>query len=157
MSALPSATRPNFTAEPSVFVTASGRPSMKASVLASPCERLTAAIQGSPRVGQRAGADRLGSADASCRRTVRRSAPRPTMPAPEQPERGRADDAEQRHAFGHQREVDGEFVAAGDELLGAVERIDQEEAAAKWRRGQLDALFRQRRHVAAQAAPGLRR
>ena len=43
MSALPSAIRPNLTAEPQVFLTALGLLSMRASLLGSPCERLTAA------------------------------------------------------------------------------------------------------------------
>ena len=46
MSAAPSARRPNLTAEPSVNLCAPGRLPIKASDLASPCERLTAAIQG---------------------------------------------------------------------------------------------------------------
>ena len=48
--------------------------------------------------------------------------------APDQPERGGADDAKQRRSAGYQRQINGEFVAAGDEFLGAVERVDQEEA-----------------------------
>ena len=67
--------------------------------------------------------------------------------APDQPERGRADDAEQRRPVGHQRQIDGEFVAAGDEFLGAVQRVDQEEAFLVGQRGRLGALFRQRRYV----------
>ena len=49
--------------------------------------------------------------------------------------------------MGHQRQVDGEFVAAGDEFLGSVERVDQEEAFFVGLRGLLGALFRQRRYV----------
>ena len=77
--------------------------------------------------------------------------------APDQPERRRADDAEQRRAVGHQREIDGEFVAAGDEFLGAVERVDQEEAAVRGQPRQMGALFGQRRDVWEPAAPDLRR
>ena len=48
-----------------------------------------------------------------------------------------------RRAMGHQRHIDGEFVAAGDELLGTVERIDQEEAALVRRFRQINALLGQ--------------
>ena len=99
----------------------------EASVLGSPCERLTAAIQGSPASAAGPGADRLGAPMLRRRQTHPLGAAADDA-APEQAERGRADDAEQRHALRHQREVDGELVAAGDELLGAVERVDQEEA-----------------------------
>ena len=134
MSAPPSATRPNLTAEPSPAGPRRAVPSMKASVLLSPCERLTATIQGSPRGGKRAGTDRLGSGDAPPADRQPFGAA-PDQPAPDQSQRRRADDAEQRRAVGHQREVDRELVAAGDELLGAVQRIDQEEAAAiRWLR-----------------------
>src|SRR5205814_5419768 len=68
----------------------------------------------------------------------------PDQPAPDQAQRRRADEAEQRLAVAHQCEVDRELVAAGDELLGAVERIDQEKAAAiGWRR-LMQTLFGQR-------------
>src|SRR6185436_20987960 len=67
--------------------------------------------------------------------------------APDQPERRRTDDAKQRYPVGYQRQVDGEFVAAGDEFLGAVERVDQKEAVSIGQRGLLGALFRQRRYV----------
>ncbi len=40
--------------------------------------------------------------------------------------------------------IDGELVAAGDEFLGAVERIDHEERAREGRRGCAGALLRQR-------------
>jgi hypothetical protein len=75
MSAPPSATRQNFIAEPAICRTAPGRLSIKASVRASPCERLTAAIQGSPADGK----DRvwIGSVPPVI---VSRSAPRPTSP-----------------------------------------------------------------------------
>src|ERR1700690_3186025 len=53
MSAAPSATRPNLTADPSICLTAPGLLSIKASVLASPCERLTATVQGPPGGGRR--------------------------------------------------------------------------------------------------------
>ena len=61
----------------------------------------------------------------------KRSAPRPTMPRQAMPFRRRRDDAEDRHAVRHDRDVDGEFVAAGDEFLGPVERVDQKIAAAR--------------------------
>jgi len=50
--------------------------------------------------------------------------------APDQSERGRADDAEQRRAVAHQRQIEVNSLRAGDEFLGAVERVDQEEAAS---------------------------
>ena len=71
--------------------------------------------------------------------SARRAAPRHrrTSAARRRGRRGRARPARARArrrcraaaSLGHQREIDGEFVAAGDEFLGAVERIDQEEAA----------------------------
>jgi hypothetical protein len=67
------------------------------------------------------------------------------QPPPQQPDRRRADDAEQRDTVGHQRDVHGELAAAGEELLGSVERIDQEEAAAERRDHVVRPLFRQRR------------
>src|SRR6478735_3490180 len=89
MSALPSAIRPNFTAEPTVFLTALGRPSMNASLLRSPWERLTAAIQGSPCVGSVR--VRTGSAAPMFTPSnLTRSAPRPTMPRQSRPSAGAA-------------------------------------------------------------------
>jgi hypothetical protein len=104
---------------------APGRLSIKASLLGSPWERLTAAIQGSPRLG--AGRVWIGSAVLRPAWSSRsRSAPPPTSP---------------------RREVDRELVPAGYELLGAVERIDQNEAAAiGWPR-ELHPFFRQRWNV----------
>ena len=128
MSTAPSATRPNLTAEPSSERTAPGRSAMKASVAGSPCERLTATVQGFPRRRARAG---CGSARRAARRrrsSVSRSAPRPTMPRQIKPSAGAPTMPSSGAAAGHQREIDGEFVAAGDEFLGAVERVDQEEA-----------------------------
>src|SRR3984885_4016235 len=79
--------------------------------------------------------------------------------APDQSECRRPDDAEQRHSIGHQSQIDREFVAAGDEFLGAVQGIDQEEcawavlwAAAASRRY---ALFRQRRNIRRQPGKAL--
>jgi len=43
------------------------------------------------------------------------------------------DDAERRTAISDQADVDGEIIAALYELAGAVERIDQEEAAVEFR------------------------
>ena len=77
-----------------------------------------------------AGVDRLGRAAAPPSLTRQPFGAAADQAAPDQSERRRADDAEQRRAVGDQREIDGELVAAGDEFLGAVERIDQEEAAA---------------------------
>ncbi len=143
MSASPSARRPNLTAEPSLSLTAPGRASIKASVLTSPCERLTAATHGAPGAG--IGRVRIGSAEPPEQPAMTsRSAPCPTRPRSDQPERRRADDAEQRRAVGYQREVDGELVASGDIFLGAIERVDQEEAAAIGRGRQMDPFFRDR-------------
>ena len=62
--------------------------------------------------------------------------------APDQPERRGADDAEQRYPVGYQREVDSEFVAAGDEFRGGVQsRVDQKEAVSIGQGGVLGALF----------------
>ncbi len=130
MSATPSATRPNLTAEPSVRRMAPGRAAIKASVLASPCERLTATIQGSPGGGRR----RVWMAVAAApdkppnRQPLGAAA---DQPAPDQAERRRADDPQQRRPVGDQSEIDREFVAAGDKFLGAVQGVDQEEAAAE--------------------------
>ena len=44
------------------------------------------------------------------------------------PARRHADRAQHRAAVAHQADVDGEIVAPGGELLGAVQRIDQPEA-----------------------------
>lgn len=70
--------------------------------------------------------------------------------APDQPQRRRADDPEQRRATGHQCQVDGEFVAAGDEFLGTVERIDQEEAVLKGQPRLSGALLGKRGYVRGQ-------
>ena len=128
MSATPSATRQNLTADPSICLTAPGRLAMKASVLGSPCDRLTATFHGCRAAGNCG----YGSARPRGRRLAQRHplGAAADQPAPYQPERRRADDAEQRPAVGHQRNIDGILVVAGDEFLGAVERIDQEEAAS---------------------------
>ena len=63
------------------------------------------------------------------RLVVSRSAPRPTRPRHISPSAGAPMMPSSGVPFGHQREIDGELVAAGDEFLGAVQRIDQEEAA----------------------------
>ena len=69
--------------------------------------------------------------------------------APQIAERRRADDAEERRPFGHQRDIDRVFVAPGDEFPRAVERVDQKVTAAHYRlrlfaRG---VLLRNDRHV----------
>ena len=51
---------------------------------------------------------------------------RPTKPAVQRRSRRREHHAEPRRAAVDQADVDGVIVAAADELLGAVERIDQE-------------------------------
>src|SRR5665213_2996162 len=64
----------------------------------------------------------------------------PNQAAPDQSERRRADNAQKRRPVRHQRDVDRELAAASDEFLGAVERIDQKEAAMIRRLRQIDAL-----------------
>ena len=118
---------------------------MKASVLASPCERLTATVHGWPRGGQRR--VRIGSISGLPLPSVSRSAPRPTMPRQISPSAGALTMPSSGVPVGHQRQIDGEFVAAGDEFLGAVQRVDQEEAFLIGQRGLKGALFRQRRYV----------
>ena len=122
---------------------------------ASPCERLTAAIQGSPRGGKLR--VRIGSPPRrTLAFTVSRSAPRPTSPRQISPSAG-APICRAAASRGDQRDIDGEFVAAGDEFLRAVERIDQEEAAVDRAASPVDALLGQRRNIRQQAVPGLRR
>ena len=64
-----------------------------------------------------------------------RSAPRPTTPRQTSPSAGAVMMPRIGTPLGHQRDIDRIFVAAGDEFPRAVERIDQEIAAA------LDRLF----------------
>src|SRR3979490_502839 len=129
MSAPPSATRPNLTAEPSACRIAPGLAPIKASVLISPCDRLTATIQGAPRGGR--GRGWIGSA----RPPPPPPPPHPSRarppppPPPYQSECRRPDDAQDWRRVRHQREIDRKLVAAGDKFLGAVKRIDQKETA----------------------------
>src|SRR5690242_13666970 len=94
-----------------------------------------------PRFRTRAGLDRLGSPDTGLTQPhalgtlADQSAPQPS-------DGWRADDAEQRRPIRDQRKIDREFAPAGDELLGAVERVDQKEAAAIGRLALMRALFR---------------
>ena len=127
---------------------------------ASPCERLTAAIQDWPGDGK--GRVRIGCAGPSLPNSVAVSGRKPLgaladQAAPDQSERRRADDAEQRRSLDHQSEVDGEFVAAGDEFLGAVQGIDQEEGLGQPGPPPLRrcALFRQRRNIGRQPGKAL--
>ena len=98
----------------------------------SRCERLTAAT--APCAGPAPRADRLrligavrqqaqplGAVRRRCRARSGRGLGAAMMPAIGTPPR---DD----------REIDGELIAAGEEFLGAVERIDQDEAAIEGRR-----------------------
>ena len=69
-----------------------------------------------------------------CRRARRRAGRQPKAlgaaagcGAPDQAERGRGDDPQRGEASPHQAQIDGEFVAAGDQLTGAIDRIDQHE------------------------------
>src|SRR6202166_3750739 len=86
MSAPPSATRPNLSAEPNTSRMAPGRSAMKASVRRSRCERLTATTQGSPPLGCRRRVW-IGSAP-SPSVVFSRSAPRPTSPRQTSPSAG---------------------------------------------------------------------
>ncbi len=129
MSATPSATRPNLTADPSICLTAPGRLAMKASVLGSPCERLTATFQGLPRGGKlrvRIGSTTRGGGIATAS-AVRR--PGPTSPRHINPSAG----APMMPSSGVPLVTSAILTVnswpAGDKFLGAVERIDQEEAA----------------------------
>ena len=104
---------------------APGRAAIKASVLASPCRRLTAPSWLAAR-RTCPGVNRFDLRLALAERQPFRAAS--DNAAPDQPERGRADDAEQRRPPGDEGQIDGEFVAAGDEFLGAVQGVDQEKA-----------------------------
>src|ERR1700756_2330008 len=100
MSMAPSATLANFSDEPSTSLTAPSLAAMKASVAGSPCERLTAAIHGRPFGGEGRGADCFGAL----------AAPRQPLgapsddAAPDQPQGGRADHAQNRAPVRHQSE-----------------------------------------------------
>ena len=61
--------------------------------------------------------------------------------------RGRRHKAENRQAIDDDGEVDGEFVAAGDQFPGPVERIDEDEGGFQARHGQrrVHALLRDHR------------
>src|SRR3984893_7815954 len=142
MSAPPSATRPNLTADPSIWRIAPGRSAIKASVRSSPCERLTATIQGAPGCGW--ARVWIPPAPGPAAPPSRAAA---DQPAPYQSERRRADDAEQRCPVGHQREIDRKLAAPGDKFLGSVERIDHKQAAAIRRFRQMNALLGQRGDV----------
>ena len=63
----------------------------------------------------------------------KRSAPSTLDPAPQYSLRRSRDDAESRAAAGHDRNIDGEFIPSGEQLAGAVEGIDQDEAAGEAR------------------------
>ena len=72
--------------------------------------------------------------------------------APQQSLRRRGDDAGDRNAVRHDGDVDGEFVAPGEEFLGAVERVDDDEARLQTRIFRAaDAFLRDHRY-AGQAA-----
>ena len=87
MSAAPSATRQNLTAEPQLGAHRAGLAATKASVPGSRCERLTATVQAFGRWAG-TGADRLLRGRRRHRRKVSRSAPRPTMPRQINPSAG---------------------------------------------------------------------
>ena len=96
--------------------------------------RRLAEIVGGRLVEVRLGRDRDRARSPAARGTDRAAAaelfsshaPSPDDPAVQPPGRRREDDAETRRAVDDQPDVDRVIVAAADELLGPVERIDQE-------------------------------
>ena len=70
--------------------------------------------------------------------------------------RRRIDQAEARAAVLDQGDVDGKVGALLDELLGAVERIDQEEARAERRRAIGGNLLRHHRNVRGEPMQGFK-
>ena len=87
-----------------------------------------------PRAGANRDARRAAASGAAPGASASRSAPRPTWPRQIRPRAGAAITPATGVAIVDQRDVDGVFVAAGEELARAVERIDQEEAPAERRR-----------------------
>jgi len=72
--------------------------------------------------------------------------------SPQQSLRRRGDDAGDRQAVRHDGDVDRELVAAGEKLLGAVERVDDHEARLQaCRRRAADAFLRDHRDAGQQA------
>ena len=63
---------------------------------------------------------------------VSRSAPRPTMPRQIKPKAGAAMTPRIGAPSDDQRDIDGVFVTAGNEVAGAVERINQKIAALSY-------------------------
>jgi len=111
---------PNFTAEPSICRTAPGRLAMKASVRLSPCERLTATVHGSPGPGTGRvwiGLIAPGHGFARYRHALGAAA---DQPRPEQPQRRAPTMPSTGTPLVTSARLNGVFVAAGDEFLGAV-------------------------------------
>jgi hypothetical protein len=116
----------------------------------APCERLTATIQGSPRFGKLR--MRIGSASrAATPFTVIRSAPRPTSPRQINPSAG----APIMPSSGVPLVTSAGLTVNSlrpAEFLGAVKRIDQKEAAAIGRLGQIKPLLGQHGYFGNQTA-----
>ena len=76
----------------------------------------------------------------------------PDQPAPQQLVGRRRDDSGCGRPVANERDVDGVFALAGDQLAGAVERIDEQERAADraWMRTGCG-LFRHHGHARQQA------
>ena len=121
------ASRQNFSDEPTETISAASNLRMKRSVSGVRCERLATIVSGTApaltvilrrprRCRRRVEFDRFG---------------RPGRPEKKRPAAGRVDHADLRNAVADQRDVDGEIGVAVDELLGAVERVDQEERIAE--------------------------
>ncbi len=130
MSAVPSATWQNLIAEPLALRVSGPSEARNASVAASRCERLTAAT--APASGQRRVWIACGIVGAVCQQ------PQPfgllaDNTAPNLAAFRRRNDAGDRHAARDNRQIDREFVAAGNKLARAVERIDNQETLVEAR------------------------
>ena len=130
MSAAPSATWQNLIADPlavrAIGPSEVGSEARKASVALSKCERLTAATapsRGQPRV--RIGSSLIGA----ILQQPKSLGLHADNAAPDSAARRRGDDAGDRHAAGNDGEIDGKFITAGQELAGAIKRVDDQETS----------------------------
>ena len=126
MSAAPSATWQNFIADP-LAVRAIG-PSEVQKSIGRRIEMRAADAATAPSRGQAPRADRrlVGAV---------LQQPKPLglhadNAAPNSASRRRGDDAGDWHAAGNDGEIDGKFITAGQKLLGAVERVDDQKASS---------------------------
>ena len=123
MSAAPSARRQNFSAEPHASVVTGAKRSRNCCArrlvvrAADRCDALLSAMRG---CGSRSAPRSSPSAD-----DAQPLGAVPAAPRHSRPRAGAATTPTDRHAVAHQRDIDRVFVAAGEELGGAVERIDQ--------------------------------